>query len=88
MADVEVSVDVELRADGLEDGAFAELATLGRDVRRDGVFVRMRVDSEAVLPEIARRLVARRVDLYQLTAARRSLETQFLEVMGDDQRPG
>ena len=88
MADVEVSVDVEIRASGLEDGALAELATLGADVRRDGVFVRMRVDSEAVLPEIARRLVARRVDLYQLTALRRSLEAQFLDVMGEDQRPG
>ena len=88
LAEAEVSVEVEIRADGLEDGALAELATLGRDVRRDGAFVRLRVDSEAALPEIARRLVARRVQLYHLTAHRRSLEAQFLEVMGDDQRPG
>ena len=81
-------VDVELRADGLEDGALVELATLGRDVRRDGAFVRLRVADESVLPEIARRLVARGIRLYHLTAARPSLEAEFLAVMGEGQRPG
>ena len=88
LAAVDRQVEVELRADGLEDGAFGELETLGRDVRRDGELVRLRVDHEDVLPEIARRLVARGVRLYHLTAARPSLEAQFLEVMGGDQRPG
>jgi hypothetical protein len=33
-------------------------------------------------------LVARGTKLYGMTAARQSLETLFLEVMGEDQRPG
>ncbi len=88
LAATDTTVEVELRADGLEDGVFAELATLGRDVRRDGPLVRMTVDDAEALPEIARRLVARSARLYHLTAGRRSLEQQFLDVMGDDQRPG
>jgi ABC-2 type transport system ATP-binding protein len=84
----DAGIDVELRAGGLEDGAIAELQTLGRDVRRDGDVVWLHVADESVLPEIARRLVARGTRLYHLSAARPSLEAQFLAVMGEDQRPG
>jgi hypothetical protein len=72
----------------VEPVALAELGQLGRDVRRDGAFVRLRVDTEAALPEIARRLVTRGAGIYHLTATRPSLEAQFLDVMGEDQRPG
>ena len=55
--------------------------------QRDGL-VRLRVEDETVLPEIARWLVGRGVAIYEMRAARKSLEALFLEVMGDDQRPG
>jgi len=86
--DAENGVEVELRAESISDAAWADLAALGRDVRRDGAFVRLRVADDTVLPDIATRLVARGARLHHLTAARPSLEAQFLAVMGDDGRPG
>jgi ABC-2 type transport system ATP-binding protein len=57
--------------------------------RRDGATaIRMRVADESALPEIARTLVTRGVALYEMKTARKSLEAWFLEVMGDEQRPG
>jgi len=81
-------LDVELRTGPLDDGARAALAELGAvQPGLDGC-VRMRVAALDVLPEIARRLVARGVALYEMKAARKSLEAWFLEVMGEEQRPG
>jgi ABC-2 type transport system ATP-binding protein len=81
-------LDVELRAGPLDDGARAALAELGAvQPGLDGT-MRMRVAALDVLPEIARRLVARGVALYEMKAARKSLEAWFLEVMGEEQRPG
>ena len=50
--------------------------------------LRLRVTDEAAMPEIARWLIGRGVALYEMRAARKSLETWFLEVMGDDRTPG
>ena len=50
--------------------------------------LRLRVASESALPEIARALVQRGVALYEMKPAHKSLEAWFLEVMGDEQRPG
>jgi ABC-2 type transport system ATP-binding protein len=49
---------------------------------------RLRVPDEDVLPAVARTLVERGVPLYEMRLVRKSLEARFLEVMGDDQRPG
>jgi ABC-2 type transport system ATP-binding protein len=49
---------------------------------------RLRVADETVLPAIAKLLVERGVPLYEMKAARTSLEAWFLEVMGEEQRPG
>ena len=89
-------IDVEIRTGPLSAGARAALDTLGTletlpgaapDRTRDG-HVRLRVRAEAVMPEIARTLVAHGVALYEMKAARKSLEAWFLEVMGEEQRPG
>ena len=77
----------------------AASAVTGRDARgaaaADGasptgacVTVRLRVASDAVLPEVARWLVGRGVALYEMRTAKKPLEAWFLEVMGEDQRPG
>ena len=39
-------------------------------------------------PRIARWLVERGANLYRVESRRPSLESMFLEVMGQDQRPG
>jgi ABC-2 type transport system ATP-binding protein len=52
------------------------------------VLIRLRVDREESVPELARWLVLRGVNLYGLHGRRKSLEEWFLEVMGEDQRPG
>ncbi len=88
LAATDTALVVELRAGGMQDGVLGELAALGRDLHRDGERVRLCVAHEDVLPEIARTLVAHGARIYQLTTTRPSLEAQFLEVMGEDQRPG
>jgi len=88
MGTLDAVVDVELRAEGIDDAMLAGLGGFGRDARRDGAFVRLRVEHDDALPEIASWLVGRGARLHHLTAARKSLEALFLEVMGDDQRPG
>jgi ABC-2 type transport system ATP-binding protein len=50
--------------------------------------LRIGVADESRLPEIARALVDRGVPLYELRVARKSLEAWFLDVMGEEQRPG
>ncbi|HET7904183.1 MAG TPA: ABC transporter ATP-binding protein [Candidatus Eisenbacteria bacterium] len=50
--------------------------------------LRLSVADESRLPEIARALVERGVPLYELRVARKSLEAWFLDVMGEEQRPG
>jgi len=46
------------------------------------------VTSEDRIPDIARALVERGVPVYEIRARRKSLEASFLDVMGEDQRPG
>ena len=82
------TLDVELRL-GAADGALLEgLAAFGTGVTRDDTLVRMHANAESVLPELARWLVGRGVAIYELRCRRKTLEEWFVEVMGDDQRPG
>ena len=57
-------------------------------VTRDDTLVRMHATAESVLPELARWLVGRGVAIYELRCRRKTLEEWFVEVMGEDQRPG
>jgi len=50
--------------------------------------VRLRVTGDAVLPDVSRWLVSQGVQLFELKGRRKSLEEWFVDVMGDDQRPG
>ncbi len=80
--------EVELRLDRADAELMAGLAAFGRDVCGSEGLVRLRVDDERRLPELARWLVERGVGLYELRSRRKSLEEWFLEVMGVDQAPG
>ena len=81
------AVEVELRADGLDAAALTDLARFG-EVREEPGGWCVRVDGPARVPELARAVVGRGARLHHLAARRTSLEAMFLEVMGDDGRPG
>ena len=81
-------VEVELRLGRAAGEVLAGLGAFGAGVTAFDGAVRMRVASDATLPEIARWLVARDVPIYEMRSRRPSLEQVFLEVMGSDQRPG
>jgi ABC-2 type transport system ATP-binding protein len=82
------ALEVELRIDPTSADVLEGLSRLGTDLQRRNGVLMLRVPDEERMPEIARWLVGRGVRLYSMQARRPSLETLFLEVMGDDQRPG
>jgi ABC-2 type transport system ATP-binding protein len=85
MAAAPAGVEVELRVAGAPDAVLSAHGTLL--AHADGM-ARLRVESEDRLPALASALVATGARLYAMTPHRRSLEATFLEVMGEDQRPG
>jgi len=88
LGDAPAGLEVELRVAGLSEAGFAALAGHGSDLVREGEVARLRVESEDALPAIAATVVAAGGRLYRMTPRARSLEDLFLEVMGQDQRPG
>lgn len=79
---------VELKLGNVDAALLAGLAQFGRDVRQIDGLVRLTASGEATLPDMARWLVAQGVSIYRLAADHKSLEALFLEVMGEDERPG
>lgn len=88
LAGSEGTLDVELRVGHADDALLDGLAIFGAGVTRDGTLIRLRATAENLLPELARWLVGRGVALYELRCRRKTLEEWFVEVMGEDQRPG
>jgi ABC-2 type transport system ATP-binding protein len=82
------TLTAELRLGPHSPNLLAALARFGRAPREEDAWVRLEVEREETLPELAGWLVGQGVALYELRAQRKSLETWFLEVMGEDQRPG
>ncbi len=85
-------MEVILRLGASDARLLQGLARFGRDVHStpDGtaVGVSLQVEGEEKLPEIARWLVGQGTDIYSLSMGKKSLEALFLEVMGEDERPG
>ncbi|HTM00575.1 MAG TPA: ABC transporter ATP-binding protein [Candidatus Omnitrophota bacterium] len=94
MGEAQGLVLVELRTGGTPSEARETAARFGRVLdgapNGEGPQARLRVEvsGEDRLPELARALVERGVPLYEMRVAHKSLESWFLEVMGEDQRPG
>jgi len=88
LGETERSFEAEVRFEPLTPELVEGLAAFGGPPARHGASVRLRLSSEAALPEIAAWLISRGARLYRLEARRQSLESVFLEVMGDDGRPG
>ena len=98
LATTTACLDVELR---IEPAAASATATAGQAEVLDGLarfgsgvtcsapnVVHMQIGDEQMLPSIAAWLVARGVRIYAMHGRRKSLEEWFVEVMGEDQRPG
>jgi len=100
LADEDGKVEVVIRVGVLTDDVRAAVAQWGRivdgaaaaTVGPDGAppleRLRVVVDDEGRVPEIARAIVGRGIPLYEMKVARKSLEEWFLDVMGDEGRPG
>jgi ABC-2 type transport system ATP-binding protein len=90
LGDVSAATEVELRTGPLDQETLSGLARFGERLPTEAPngLVRLRIKDDAALPEIARWLVGRGAELYEMHAAKKSLETWFLEAMGDDQAPG
>jgi ABC-2 type transport system ATP-binding protein len=87
--------EVEIRAGTIPGDALTAVGSLGRvlddgrSTRIEGrTTLRLTVADEERIPAIARALVERGIPIYEIRVARLSLEARFLEVMGEDQRPG
>ena len=88
LTEPEQIVSDELRIDRLDSATLEGLQVFGRDVRLSRGTVILQVDSEDVMPDIARWLVGQGIAIHALSTRRKSLEEWFIEVMGEDQRPG
>ena len=75
---------VSIRAAGLNPDIVAGLDEWGRDVRTDGDRVALTVRSESDLPALARYLIARGADVYELSPKHLSLEDLFIEIVGTE----
>jgi ABC-2 type transport system ATP-binding protein len=88
LADATPSLDVELKLDRDDAATLDGLRAFGSGLERVDGRVRMRIGAEETLPEIARWLVGRGIALYEMRCRRKTLEEWFVEIMGEDQRPG
>jgi ABC-2 type transport system ATP-binding protein len=89
-------VEIDLKTGALPDDVRAAVGQWGRIVDGTAAAVeshglertRVVVDDEGLVPEIARAIVERGIPLYEMKVARKSLEAWFLDVMGEEGRPG
>ncbi len=82
------ALTVELRLGPHGGDVLDGLKRFGRNPEEEDGLVRVSVERDEALPEMARWLVGRGIALYEMRAQRKSLEAWFLEVMGEGHRPG
>lgn len=82
------AIEVDLRVGNAPATLPAQLAGFGSHIRQVGDSITLLVDGERRLPEMARWLVAQNIEIYHLAATHQSLESLFLEVMGEQEKPG
>jgi ABC-2 type transport system ATP-binding protein len=88
VGDREQGMEVELRLGPVSAAVLEGLARFGSGLRTGDGVAHLCVPDEQDLPRLVRWLVEQGVDVYHLHPRRKSLEAVFLEVMGDDRRPG
>jgi ABC-2 type transport system ATP-binding protein len=82
-------LDVEIRAAPVTTGILEGLSRFGTNIvqpRPD--LIALRTESEAAVPGIVSWLVQQGIQIHAVQPRRKSLEDVFLDVMGDDERPG
>ena len=82
-------LDLELRVASVTQTVVEGLSRFGTNIvqpRPD--VIALRTESEAVVPAIVSWLVQQGVQIHAVQPRRKSLEDVFLDVMGDDDRPG
>ena len=77
-------VTVSIRLAGFRPEISAGLSTWARDISQQDGRLTLTANSEAVLPEINRYLVAHGVDVYEITPKHVSLEELFIETVGKE----
>lgn len=82
------AVEVALRATNMTPEMAIALARFGEIMSHDGDTWTLLLDCEARVPQLARWLVEHGAEIHHLAAQRQSLESLFLETMGEDERPG
>jgi ABC-2 type transport system ATP-binding protein len=88
LRDAAHTLEVELRIDHTDLATLEGLRQFGTDIRLDADIVHLRAKAEGLVPEIARWLVAQGIGIHGIGSRSRSLEDYFVEIMGDDERPG
>jgi len=88
LGETDGAIEVEVRAGNLSEQARTAVAGLARVLEDGPSRLRLSVPDEKRIPEITRALVGRAADVYEIRVTSKSLEAMFLEVMGEDQRPG
>lgn len=88
LAQAAESIDVLVRIGPADSAVLEGLGAFGSGMRLDGESIRLTIEHQERLPEIARWIIGRGVALYELRSQSKTLEEWFLEVMGDDQKPG
>ena len=75
---------VTIRVSQLSTESLAGLSQWGKDIQLDEDHISMVIQSDGVLPEITRYLVAQKGAVYAITPNRMSLEDIFIETVGKD----
>ena len=89
LADGADTLDLELRLTPVGPAILEGLKRFGRDVSQPQPdVVVMRAQGDAAVPSIVSWLVEQGARIHAVQPRRRSLEDVFLDVMGDDERPG
>ena len=82
-------MDVELRVASIDAATLEGLSRFGSDITQPGPgVIAMRTEAEEAIPALVSWLVQSGVQVYAVQPRRASLEDVFLDVMGDDERPG
>jgi ABC-2 type transport system ATP-binding protein len=82
------ALEIELHVKNTPPQFMQALAQFGKNVQALNGVIHLQVESDAKIPPLNRWLVAQGVDVYKIGASKPSLETLFLQVMGEDARAG
>ena len=76
--------ELELKLGQVDNSILQGLAQFGSNAHRDGDLIRMNIQNEACLPQLARWLIGQGCEIYRLAAHHPSLEQLFVETMTEE----